>query len=133
MDIAEAAECLNGPVYWPAQIGLIRNREQRRYDRDQHSRATPVIRSLQASICLKHEADFVGESRLVGRSWRPVCVVPHRLKLRLERSRKARWVHGFYSAEEKQRRRIERQEVCDLIRKMRQALSDLYSRPDFPS
>ena len=47
MNIGEAPERLNGPVYWPSQMGLIRNREETGYDRDQHSSTTPVIpRSL---------------------------------------------------------------------------------------
>jgi hypothetical protein len=50
----------------------------------------------------------------------------------VERSRKARWVHGYCSAESKQQRRAQNQEVRALIRALRQAASLLRPEPDFP-
>ena len=47
MNIGETAERLYGLVDRPSPMGLVRNREEIGYDRDQHSSTTPVIpRSL---------------------------------------------------------------------------------------
>lgn len=50
----------------------------------------------------------------------------------LLRSQTSQLVHGFYTVEQKQRRRIDRQGIRDLISRMRQAVSALRSKPEFP-
>jgi patatin-like phospholipase/acyl hydrolase len=45
----------------------------------------------------------------------------------LERSRRARWIDGYYSAEQKQQRRAEMAEVRSFIRDLREKLARLPS------
>jgi hypothetical protein len=43
----------------------------------------------------------------------------------LARSKKARWVHGFYSAEAKAQRRAEQKELREMIQALRRAASTM--------
>jgi hypothetical protein len=46
----------------------------------------------------------------------------------LERSRKARWIHGLYAAESQTRRRLERKEIRRVIDDIRQSIAMLESK-----